>query len=362
MPPDWPDDSAGGLSAECRGSGNDLAPEFRAKDGGALAAPMRAPSDAQLGQRSGREGVYIQRFTLDFDYPVGFTRDLFAPSNPLFAEILARKESGPPHRCVVLIDDGLAEVAVRLAARMLRHAAYLVDFEWRTARVIALAIEPEPSCFLGTTDEVVAFFNEHLFARAAAMSLAGLTRSSTADAESALRRHLGICLDLCHAAVEFEEPAEVFEKLRGAGIGVPKLQISAGLRIPHVNHGTIALLRPFDDGVYMHQVIQRSAKGLRRYVDLDRAFAALYRTDGADGGLEWRVHFHVFVFLDDLGSFASTQSFVREALALHRQKPISDHLETETYTWEVLPEQYQTSSLVAAIVRELQWVRQQLTT
>jgi len=249
-----------------------------------------------------------------------------------------------------------------MADRMLRHAANLVELERKTGRVIALAIEPEPSYFLETTDEVVAFFKNHLFSLAAASRLADLTRSTAVEAESALRRHLGICLDLCHAAVEFEEPAEVFEKLRAADVGVPKLQISAGLRFPRVSRRTIDLLRPFDDGVYLHQVIERRDGGLRRYTDLDRAFAALESVESTDGEREWRVHFHVPVFLDDFGSFASTQSFVKEALALHRRKPISDHLEVETYTWEVLPEQYRTSGLVPAIARELQWVRQQLMT
>jgi hypothetical protein len=71
------------------------------------------------------------------------------------------------------------------------------------------------------------------------------------------------------------------------------------------------------------------------------------------------VHYHIPLFLDDLGPFSSTQSFVREALALHRQEPISQHLEVETYTWGVLPERYRAASLAPAIARELQWVRQQ---
>ena len=73
----------------------------------------------------------------------------------------------------------------------------------------------------------------------------------------------------------------------------------------------------------------------------------------------WRVHYHIPLFLDDLGPFSTTQSFVREALALHRQDPISPHLEVETYTWAVLPARYRTTSLAPAIARELQWVRHQ---
>ena len=72
------------------------------------------------------------------------------------------------------------------------------------------------------------------------------------------------------------------------------------------------------------------------------------------------MHFHVPIFLDDLGQFSSTQFFVREALEKHKTDPVTEHLEVETYTWSVLPEQFREQGMDAAIVRELQWVREQL--
>ncbi len=75
---------------------------------------------------------------------------------------------------------------------------------------------------------------------------------------------------------------------------------------------------------------------------------------------EWRVHYHVPLILDDLGPMRSTQGFVREALALHRRRPVSDHVEIETYTWDVLPERHRGAGLVPAIAGELQWVERQL--
>jgi hypothetical protein len=47
-------------------------------------------------------------------------------------------------------------------------------------------------------------------------------------------------------------------------------------------------------------------------------------------------------------------------LAIHRDNPISSHLEVETYTWNVLPAEYRDVDVVDAVVRELNWVRQQL--
>ena len=45
---------------------------------------------------------------------------------------------------------------------------------------------------------------------------------------------------------------------------------------------------------------------------------------------------------------------------MHRESPISDHLEIETYTWDVLPEHLKTGDIVDYVTRELEFVRDQL--
>jgi hypothetical protein len=107
--------------------------------------------------------------------------------------------------------------------------------------------------------------------------------------------------------------------------------------------------------VYLHQVVQKSSGALRRFVDLPQALA-----DAAAAGGEWRVHFHVPVFLEEMQHFGTTQAFLAEILRLHRAAPISRHLEVETYTWDVLPASYRNVSLSSAIARELNWVKAQL--
>ena len=102
---------------------------------------------------------------------------------------------------------------------------------------------------------------------------------------------------------------------------------------------------------------QRGPEGIERFVDLPDALASL---DGAGGEREWRVHFHVPIFLDRLAPFASTQSFIREVLAVHRKQPVSTHLEVETYTWGVLPEPFRSGSVDEAVARELAWVQTEL--
>ena len=234
--------------------------------------------------------------------------------------------------------------------------AHLVELRARTGKTIALTLEPEPRCLLETIAETVAFFQERLFDGNAQTRLADLTGLSRGQSAEALRRHLGVCYDVCHAAVEFEDPHDSIAALRDAGIRIGKLQLSSALRVAGVNAQSKAALRPFDEPVYLHQVVARHDGRLRRYLDLPEALDA---GDTAEG-TEWRIHFHVPVFLDEMAAFSTTQGFLREILAMHRAEPISEHLEIETYTWDVLPEPYRNVGMSAAIARELLWVRDRL--
>ena len=243
-----------------------------------------------------------------------------------------------------------------IAAQLIAHVAHLVDLQRRTDNILVLALEPEPYCLLETIEETVAFFEQRLFSAAAVGQLAGLTGQSRAAAAEALRRHLGVCYDVCHAAVEFEDPRASITKLRDAGIAIAKLQLSSALRIASVEPQIIDQLRPFNEPVYLHQVVEAQDGRLRRYLDLPEALGNVESAAGA----EWRIHFHVPIFIEELKDFSTTQAFLRDVLALHRQEPISDHLEVETYTWDVLPEQYRGVAVSRAIARELSWVLGQL--
>ena len=110
--------------------------------------------------------------------------------------------------------------------RLIRHVAHLVSCRAHTGRTIALALEPEPCCLLETVDETVAFFGSHLYSKRAATTLASLAGFEREPSSAA--RHLGVCLDVCHAAVEFEDPADCFGAARGAGIPIAKMQVTAG--------------------------------------------------------------------------------------------------------------------------------------
>lgn len=242
-----------------------------------------------------------------------------------------------------------------MADRMIEVAAFLHMLMLGTGRVVALAVEPEPFCFLETIDEAVDFFRRHVFSDAAVSRMAQLTGLPRGAAADALPRHLGLCYDVCHAAVEYEDPAGSIDALRAAGIPVHKLQLSAALRVPSMDAAARARLAAFDEPTYLHQVVSRRGGALRREADLPGALA---RTDS--DGEEWRVHFHVPLFVERIPPFATTQDFLAEILALHRARPISPHLEVETYTWGVLPPDMRASDLAADIARELSWVLDRL--
>ncbi len=243
---------------------------------------------------------------------------------------------------------------------LLRHVAHLVGIAQRSGQTITLALEPEPDCYLQTIDEAVSYFKAHLFGRAGVARLAGLAGLSRVAAQDALHRHIGVCYDVCHAAVEFEDPKRSVAELRAAGIAVAKLQLSSALRIASFDAQSASHLAAFAEPVYLHQVVQRSQGELRRFVDLPQALAAAQTPGDAGQGAEWRVHFHVPIVLEQMQHFGTTQAFLAEILALHRAEPISAHLEVETYTWDVLPPEYRSADLSASIARELNWVKARL--
>ena len=108
-------------------------------------------------------------------------------------------------------------------------------------------------------------------------------------------------------------------------------------------------------------MVERREDGtLARYLDLPQALAAA-KGQAASGRREWRVHFHVPVFRERYGSFEGTQAYVADLLRLVLEGRVSQHFECETYTWDVLPEEFRREGIVAGISREVEWARAALT-
>ena len=245
----------------------------------------------------------------------------------------------------------------RMAHLLVDAAVHLMEIKAQRGKRVTLALEPEPCCFLETVEETISFFRDYLFSRSSIQRVAthmGMVRS---EAEAALRSHLGVCLDLCHAAVEYEDSYACIEALKEANIQIFKMQISAGLQFSSMTRHNVDLLRKLEDRVYLHQVIEQAGSHLVRYTDLDKAMATL---EEKDDGRDWRIHFHVPIFMAELGEFRTTQEFIRNVLELHRREPVSPHLEVETYTWGVMPQTYQRGNVIDDVCRELEWVQNHL--
>lgn len=245
-----------------------------------------------------------------------------------------------------------------LARQMVRHVAHLDQLQRRSGKRLVLALEPEPCCFLETVAQTVDFFRDHLFSSSSVTLLAEETGRSRSECEALLRERLAVCFDACHMAVEFEEPGPALLAFDEAGIRIGKFQISAGLRVElsgdaAADGARLAELRAFADPVYLHQVVEQSERGIRRYLDLPEALRAA-ETDPLPR--EWRIHFHVPLFREQLGAFQSTQRHLGELIDLLKAQGRGGHWEVETYTWDVLPEEHRAGGVISAVARELRWV------
>jgi sugar phosphate isomerase/epimerase len=241
-----------------------------------------------------------------------------------------------------------------VARGFLRHAAHLVELRQRTGQCITVAIEPEPACQFETTAEVVDFLEGWVLQPDALREV--VTETGTVVTLADLRRHLGICLDTCHLAVAGEDPVVALARIRAAGLRVHKVQVSSALAVDTPSAAdTQAALSRFADDTYLHQVVEQAPGGVVRFDDLPEALASARR--GECGHTPWRVHFHVPIFLESLGAFRTTQPELRATLDAVIQEDACAQFEVETYTWDVLPEEFRSTSMVEAIARELAWAR-----
>lgn len=253
------------------------------------------------------------------------------------------------------------------------HASLLKARSTATANIVALVselylkrvqkgvllhldIEPEPDGMLETGREFIDWYISDLLPMAL-KTLPAQLGISESDAETAVRDHVNLCYDVCHFAIGYEHHQDVIAELNEKKIKVGKIQISAALKADfpdnRADRSEIAeAFRRFDEPTYLHQVVGRTADDkLIRYPDLPIALANVHNSEVK----QWRAHFHVPVFIADMGLLQSTQSDIVDVLKLQTNKPFTNHMEVETYTWEVLPDTLKVP-IDQSIIRELNWV------
>ena len=232
-------------------------------------------------------------------------------------------------------------------------AAELVNIRAETGKLLHIDLEPEPDGLLENAAEVIHFFQDWLLP-IGGRYLAERQGIERASAQAMLQEHIQVCYDTCHFAVEYEDPASVFERFSAVGIKIGKIQLSAAIQVSLTapRKQIVERLRPFAESTYLHQVIERWSDGtLHRHRDLADALPHLEQSPAQ----EWRTHFHVPIFIHDYQILQSTQDDLATVLNLLPDNPICKHLEIETYTWDVLPPQLKID-LLASIEREYQWV------
>lgn len=260
------------------------------------------------------------------------------------AELLAELTSRDSEPTLSTVPLGYAAVArssddrARMQEHLILAREGLAQLADRTGRRIRLALEPEPMCLLGTAREATDFLTHHF----------------ACDTEA--RHWLGVNLDACHHAVEFEGPAHALKTFRAAAIPVLKIHLSAALALPP----TVAALQrlaSMDEPTYLHQTfLQTQAGTLARYADIPEGVtAALQQLNQLR---EIRTHFHVPLHAGSLGDgLRSTVAELRALLDVLVADPAScDQLEIETYTWAVLPAALRAVSVEEQVVREYEWV------
>ena len=247
--------------------------------------------------------------------------------------------------------DGWSEVHHAKAAEMLcRLAGALAQRRGQGGRHIRVCLEMEPGCVLEETTQMIDFFGGELAAAAA----------RTGVAPEAIREHLGVCFDICHQAVMFEEPAESLQRLMAAGIGVGKIQISSALHVPQPGTAeTREVLAAYAEPRYLHQVRTHDEHGcLTGRDDLGPALA----DDTLPTAEPWRIHFHVPVQATQLDSprLQTTRQAIEAVFDFLADNPgLRPQLEVETYTWQVLPASLRPgdeATLIAGLRDELAWV------
>lgn len=218
---------------------------------------------------------------------------------------------------------GLASAQIEQVARALAR------IESRTGLRITLDIEPEPGCAIQTVSELAGFMRHCLRPR---------------DGSEALHRHVGACLDACHLAVMDEAPESAVAELGEAGVPVHRVHVSSALR-GDASEASLHALARFDESRFLHQVVTGPADRPRVYEDIPDHAAAR-------PGTPWRCHFHVPIFMQEIGGLSTTNDRIEPLLHAVLQTSQQPFMEVETYAWDRLPEA-SAGGVVEGLAREI---------
>lgn len=239
------------------------------------------------------------------------------------------------------------------AANIAKVVSHLYQIEEKTGKYLHLDVEPEPDGFLENTEDVLQFYQDYLLPIGSDILIEEYQISEERALEILLR-YCTLCYDICHFSLAFEEPSETFRNLKDAGIKIGKIQVSAALKVLFDAEDTQPIweaLSKFNEPVYLHQVTRKTDTGVITYNDLPSVLDKKIPTK------ELRAHFHVPIFLESFDRLYSTQDHILKVISILKEnRSITEHLEVETYTWDVLPQALK-KDLAESITRELLWFK-----
>jgi len=238
------------------------------------------------------------------------------------------------------------------AKNMLEVAFQLHNIENITGKYLHLDIEPEPDGLLENSEEVLAFYADFLVP----MGITYFKQELGVDAnkaEAIIKKYITVCYDVCHFSLAYEEPIDTFTKFKANDIKVGKIQVSAALKILFNGKSDEKIweqLSQFNEPTYLHQVTEIIDGKVKTYSDLPLVL------EGERNHKELRAHYHVPIFLEKYGELFSTQDHILKTMQYLKLDSISEHLEIETYTWDVLPVALK-QDLSVSIIREIEWFK-----
>lgn len=165
---------------------------------------------AQVAPGRAANAIHWQRFSVPFEYPVVFARDVFAAGSTVLAEAVARAEPDGLHRCLVFIDSGVTE----------RRPDFEVRVEDWFKRQSRLALAAQPRIVPG--GEAVKRDPEHVEAVQEAIRSHGVDRHSyvLAIGGGAVLDAVGLGAAIAHRGVRHVRLPSTVLSQNDSGVGV----------------------------------------------------------------------------------------------------------------------------------------------
>ncbi|QQG46733.1 MAG: metabolite traffic protein EboE [Candidatus Azosocius agrarius] len=221
--------------------------------------------------------------------------------------------------------------------------------------LLHLDVEPEPDCVVSNTSDFIFFFKKWLISRCE-IYLVLFFPFYKKNVIFSIFDYIKICFDFCHSAVQFETLKQSFNSIFIFDVNFGKFQISSALKLDLKFYNNINIFSYLPETPYVHQVIGNTFYGdIITYKDISLSFLFLYKKNF----MEYRVHYHVPIFLEFYGIFESTQKYIIDIINFIKNKKGNFLFEIETYTFDILP-CYLKLNVLYSLKREYEWLLKKL--